>query len=91
MRLGFFSLKTFRLLNAIDKITFQDNGIGFEQQYDKVIFSLFQRLHGKQDYAGTGIGLALCKKIVENHGGFIHAISAPGKGATFVVYLPVVN
>ncbi|MCE3228185.1 MAG: sensor histidine kinase [Bacteroidetes bacterium] len=73
------------------KITFSDNGIGFEQQYDKVIFSLFQRLHGKQDYAGTGIGLALCKKIVENHEGVINTVSEPGKGATFNVYLPVIG
>jgi signal transduction histidine kinase len=53
-----------------------------------VIFALFQRLHGKQDYAGTGIGLALCKKIVESHGGIINASSTPGKGAVFTVYLP---
>ncbi|MBL7933570.1 MAG: PAS domain S-box protein [Bacteroidia bacterium] len=70
-------------------ISFEDNGIGFEQQYDKVIFALFQRLHGKQDYAGTGIGLALCKKIVENHKGFISASGKPGQGAKFTVYLPV--
>ena len=68
---------------------FRDNGIGFEEQYSKMIFSLFQRLHGKQDYAGTGIGLALCKKIVENHNGVISATGEPGKGATFYVYLPV--
>lgn len=72
------------------KITFIDNGIGFEQQYDIVIFSLFQRLHGKQDYAGTGIGLSLCKKIAENHNGFITAISELGKGAEFNVYLPFI-
>lgn len=70
-------------------IIFQDNGIGFEEQYNKIIFSLFQRLHGKQEYVGTGIGLALCKKIVENHNGFIDANSKLGKGATFNVYLPV--
>ncbi|HRO41444.1 MAG TPA: PAS domain S-box protein [Flavipsychrobacter sp.] len=70
-------------------ITVEDNGIGFEQQYSKLIFSLFQRLHGKQDYAGTGIGLALCKKIAENHNGFITATSEAGKGAKFSVYLPV--
>jgi len=74
---------------AFHKLSFEDNGIGFEQKYDKMIFSLFQRLHGKQDYAGTGIGLALCKKIVESHGGIINASSEPGKGATFNVYLPV--
>lgn len=70
------------------KISFTDNGIGFDQQYDRLIFSLFQRLHGKLDYAGTGIGLALCKKITENHGGLIIAKSELGKGATFDVYLP---
>jgi PAS domain S-box-containing protein len=71
------------------QIIFEDNGIGFEQEYDKIIFSLFQRLHGRQDYAGTGIGLALCKKIVENHLGLITANSELNKGATFNVYLPV--
>jgi PAS domain S-box-containing protein len=71
------------------KINFKDNGIGFEQHYDKLIFSLFQRLHGKDEYAGTGIGLALCKKIVENHGGYIKATSKPGEGAEFIIYLPV--
>jgi PAS domain S-box-containing protein len=70
-------------------IRFEDNGIGFNQKYDKIIFSLFQRLHGKQEYAGTGIGLALCKKIVENHGGIIHASSTLGEGAKFDVYLPI--
>ena len=70
------------------QISFQDNGIGFEDQYNKVIFGLFQRLHGKQDYPGAGIGLALCKKIVENHHGFITGHSALGEGARFSVYLP---
>jgi PAS domain S-box-containing protein len=74
--------------NEYYQIAVSDNGIGFEEQYNKVIFSLFQRLHGKQDYAGTGIGLALCKKIAENHNGFISASSIPGRGATFHVYLP---
>jgi PAS domain S-box-containing protein len=71
------------------EITFSDNGIGFEQQYDKQIFSLFQRLHGKQEYAGTGIGLALCKRIMENHDGFISAQGNPGNGAIFKIYFPV--
>jgi PAS domain S-box-containing protein len=71
------------------QINFEDNGIGFEQQYEKVIFSLFQRLHGKQDYAGTGIGLALCKKIVENHNGYITATGELNKGAKFMIYLPI--
>jgi PAS domain S-box-containing protein len=70
-------------------ILFEDNGIGFEQQYGKLIFSLFQRLHGKKDYAGTGIGLALCKKITENHGGFIAASGELNQGARFSVYLPL--
>ncbi len=70
------------------ELSVEDNGIGFDPQYTKVIFSLFHRLHGKQDYAGTGIGLALCKKIAENHGGFITASSETGKGAIFKVYLP---
>ncbi|MEO7487828.1 MAG: ATP-binding protein, partial [Ferruginibacter sp.] len=70
------------------KISVEDNGIGFEQKYEKIIFSLFQRLHGKQDYAGTGIGLSLCKRIAENHGGTIKANSSLGRGAQFDVYLP---
>lgn len=71
------------------RINFEDNGIGFEQQYDQLIFSLFQRLNGRQDFPGTGIGLALCKKIVDNHKGLISAYSELGKGAKFVIYLPV--
>jgi signal transduction histidine kinase len=70
------------------EINFKDNGIGFEQQYDKLIFSLFQRLHGNHEYAGTGIGLALSKKIAENHNGFINAKGELDKGATFSLYLP---
>ncbi len=69
-------------------IEIHDNGIGFEQQYAKQIFTIFQRLNDKQSYAGTGIGLALCKKIVENHKGHLSATSEPGKGATFHIYLP---
>jgi signal transduction histidine kinase len=76
------------LSSNFHKISFADNGIGFEMQYNKIIFSLFQRLHGKQYYAGTGIGLALCKKIAENHGGFMTASSEEGKGAVFSIFLP---
>ena len=70
------------------EISIADNGIGFDQQYEKLIFQMFKRLHGKQHYAGTGIGLALCKKIVENHHGYIAATAELGKGATFYVYFP---
>lgn len=73
------------------KITFKDNGIGFEQEYAEKIFVLFNRLHNKNQYAGTGIGLAICKKIVENHKGFIFAKSKTNAGATFTIYLPENN
>ena len=69
------------------KITVEDNGIGFEQEYAKKIFILFNRLHNKNEYAGTGIGLAICKKIVENHKGFIVANSERNEGATFTIYI----
>jgi PAS domain S-box-containing protein len=71
------------------EIQFSDNGIGFEQQYEKIIFSMFQRLHGKQEYSGTGIGLALCKKIMDSHLGYITARSELSVGSTFYVYFPV--
>jgi len=70
------------------KIQIEDNGIGFEQQYENKIFELFQRLHGKSEYEGTGIGLAICKKIAQNHGGFINAVGKPGVGSQFNIYLP---
>ncbi|WP_179374399.1 sensor histidine kinase [Winogradskyella wichelsiae] len=70
------------------KIIFKDNGIGFEQTYSKKIFDLFNRLHGKSEYSGTGIGLAICKKIVDNHHGVIIAKGEPGIGASFTIYLP---
>lgn len=74
--------------NKFYKITFKDNGIGFEQEYSEKIFILFNRLHNKNEYAGTGIGLAICKKIVENHKGFIFAEGKPNIGATFTIFLP---
>jgi signal transduction histidine kinase len=73
------------------KISFEDNGIGFEQQYENKILELFQRLHGRTEYSGTGIGLAICKKIVQNHNGVIKAIGTPGVGAIFSIYFPVAN
>lgn len=71
------------------KISVADKGIGFEEKYKTKIFELFQRLHSKNAYSGTGIGLALCKKIVQNMQGFITAESQPGKGSVFTFYLPV--
>lgn len=70
------------------EISFSDNGIGFEQQFEPKIFQLFQRLHGKSEYAGTGIGLAICKKIMSNHGGSIRATSQPGVGSVFTIFVP---
>lgn len=69
-------------------ISISDNGIGFDQQYNKKIFDVFQRLHGRELYNGTGIGLAIVKKIVENHNGFISAKGEVDKGATFDIYIP---
>ncbi|KQS31113.1 PAS domain-containing protein [Dyadobacter sp. Leaf189] len=69
-------------------ISFTDNGIGFDQQFKERIFQVFQRLHNRSAYEGTGIGLAICKKIVENHQGFIDAVGTPGEGSTFIIYLP---
>jgi hypothetical protein len=75
--------------NHYHKITFTDNGIGFDQKYAEKIFDLFNRLHNKQDYSGTGIGLSICKKIIENHKGFIVAKGEINVGSVFTVYLPV--
>ena len=71
------------------RITIKDNGIGFEQIYADRIFLIFQRLHGVSEYKGTGIGLAICKKIVDAHNGYISAFGYPGEGATFVIILPL--
>jgi signal transduction histidine kinase len=73
---------------AYHRIDVVDNGIGFEEKYVGRIFQVFQRLHGKQQYPGTGIGLAICEKVVLHHGGSITARSQPGQGATFTIYLP---
>lgn len=68
-----------------------DNGIGFDEQYKEKIFTLFQRLHARDDYEGTGIGLTIAKKIVEKHNGEISVVSQPGQGSTFVILLPVLQ
>jgi len=70
------------------KIEVKDNGIGFEQEYSNRIFQIFQRLHGKSEYPGSGIGLAICKKIADNHHGKIFAVSEINQGATFTIILP---
>ncbi len=69
-------------------VSVADNGIGFEEKYLDRIFTIFQRLHGKHQYEGTGVGLAVCRRIVERHGGSITARSKPGEGTTFLVSLP---
>jgi light-regulated signal transduction histidine kinase (bacteriophytochrome) len=67
----------------------EDNGIGFDEKYHDRIFNVFQRLHGRGKYEGTGIGLAICRRIAERHGGSIRARSTPGQGSTFIVALPL--
>lgn len=78
---------------AVDKkyhlIQLKDNGIGFEQEYAEDIFKVFTRLHTTSDYPGTGVGLSIVQKVVENHRGFIWAESKPGEGASFKILLPV--
>jgi signal transduction histidine kinase len=71
------------------EIIVKDNGIGFEEKHAERIFTMFQRLHDKKTFSGTGIGLALCKKVSLNHGGDIYAKSNPGDGASFHIFLPV--
>lgn len=73
----------------ICRIFVQDNGIGFDQKYAEQIFEMFSRLHGNSQYEGTGIGLALCKQIVEKHDGFISALSKENEGSTFIISLPL--
>jgi signal transduction histidine kinase len=75
--------------NNLCRIVVKDNGIGFDEKYLEQIFVPFQRLHGRNTYEGTGMGLAICRKVVERHGGEITAKSGLGQGATFVVTLPI--
>jgi len=85
------TVKPTRAAAAYYRIDISDNGIGFDEKYVDRIFQVFQRLHGKNQYTGTGIGLAICEKVAANHGGAITAASQPGHGATFSVYLPVIR
>ncbi|WP_138475322.1 PAS domain-containing sensor histidine kinase [Dyadobacter bucti] len=73
------------------RLEISDNGIGFDEKYIERIFQMFQRLHGRGEFSGSGIGLAICKKVVQNHHGYISAKSIQGEGSTFVVYLPAVR
>ncbi len=83
------SLKTDMMLGTdYFHISFADNGIGFDPEYKEKIFEIFQRLHGNEDHEGTGIGLTIVKKIVDNHRGIITATGESGKGATFNIYIP---
>ncbi len=70
-------------------IEVRDNGIGFEQEEADRIFQVFTRLHSKHQYPGTGVGLSIVKKAIENHGGYVSVKSAPGEGSCFTVYLPL--
>jgi len=80
-----------QLLSNMDycHITYDDNGIGFEPQYNERVFEVFQRLHSREEYKGTGMGLAICKRIIENHNGLITASGKLNKGVQFDIYVPV--
>jgi len=75
--------------NTYYQIIVEDNGIGFPEKYLDRIFNVFQRLHSRSEYEGTGIGLAICRKITERHHGTITAKSQPGQGAKFIITLPI--
>lgn len=82
------NIKPGHISNVYHRIDVSDNGIGFDEKYTARIFQIFQRLHGKAEYPGTGIGLAICERVVGNHGGAISARSRIGQGSVFSVYLP---
>lgn len=82
------SIVPIRSASSYHQINITDNGVGFDEKYSDRIFQVFQRLHGKNEFAGTGVGLAIVQKVVTNHGGVITAKSQPSEGATFTVYLP---
>lgn len=75
--------------NSYLQIKFEDNGIGFDKQFAEKIFTIFQRLHNRSEYEGTGIGLAICRRIIENHGGTIIASAEPNKGSIFTIIIPI--
>jgi light-regulated signal transduction histidine kinase (bacteriophytochrome) len=83
--------KTGGLARQLTEILVKDNGIGFDEKYLDRIFNMFQRLHQKGEYEGTGVGLAICRKIVDRHSGTITAHSSPGQGTTFMVTMPVMQ
>jgi PAS domain S-box-containing protein len=80
-----------QVIHAFAEIVVSDEGIGFDERYAERIFTMFERLHGRGTYEGTGIGLAICRKIAQRHGGDIHARSVPGQGSAFIVTLPLLH
>jgi light-regulated signal transduction histidine kinase (bacteriophytochrome) len=85
------TIKPTKLAASYHRLDVADNGIGFQEKYVDRIFQVFQRLHAKSNFAGTGIGLAICEKVAANHGGAISAEGKPDEGATFSVYFPVLD
>lgn len=83
-----FDLPAEKLKSRFQYIEVRDNGIGFEQQYADKIFQVFQRLHGREEYKGSGIGLSIVQKVIENHNGYIKAEGKPGEGSLFKILLP---